>query len=78
MSIEELLSKLSIEERISLLVGAGFSKLVRGAAGETRAIERLNVPAIVMSDGPAGVRIPRLGLVRRSHSMQQHFQMRLP
>jgi beta-glucosidase len=57
MSVEELLSKLSIEEKISLLVGAGFSKLVRGAAGETRAIERLNIPAIVMSDGPTGVRI---------------------
>ena len=57
MDVKELLNKLSIEERISLLVGAGFSKIVPGAAGESRAVERLGIPSIVMSDGPAGVRI---------------------
>lgn len=58
--VEEFLKKLSIEEKISLLVGAGVSKIVPGAAGETRAVERLGIPPLVMSDGPAGVRIHSL------------------
>uniref|UniRef100_A0A7C4BDN5 Glycoside hydrolase family 3 protein n=1 Tax=Ignisphaera aggregans TaxID=334771 RepID=A0A7C4BDN5_9CREN len=64
MNVEEIVSKLSVEEKIALIVGAGFSKTVLGAAGETRAIERLGVPSIVLSDGPAGVRIypARLGV----------------
>ncbi|MEM0026689.1 MAG: beta-glucosidase [Ignisphaera sp.] len=57
MSVEEYLKKLSVEEKISLIVGAGFSRIVFGAAGETRAIDRLGIPSIVLSDGPAGVRI---------------------
>ncbi|MEM4628269.1 MAG: beta-glucosidase, partial [Ignisphaera sp.] len=57
MDIEKVIENLSIEEMIRLLVGAGFSTKVPGAAGETRAIERLNIPSIVLSDGPAGVRI---------------------
>ncbi|MEM4612962.1 MAG: glycoside hydrolase family 3 protein, partial [Ignisphaera sp.] len=57
MDIEKVIENLSIEEKIRLLVGAGFSTKVPGAAGETRAIERLNIPSIVLSDGPAGVRI---------------------
>lgn len=58
----EVLSKLTTEEKIFLLVGAGFSRQVPGAAGETRAISRLGLPAIVLSDGPAGVRIHPLRL----------------
>ena len=57
MDIEAVLKSLSIEEKISLIVGAGFSTRVPGAAGDTRAVERLNIPSIVLSDGPAGVRI---------------------
>lgn len=59
---DEVLKKLTLEEKISLIVGAGFSKLVPGAAGETRSIERLNVPPAVLADGPAGVRIHPLRL----------------
>lgn len=59
---DQLVSNMSIMEKISLIVGAGFSKIVSGAAGETRPVERLGIPAIVLSDGPAGVRIYPLRL----------------
>lgn len=61
-TVQEILGKMSIEEKISLLVGAGFSKLVHGAAGETRPVARLGVPAVVLADGPAGVRVHPLRL----------------
>ena len=57
MNVDEILKNVTIEEKLSLIVGAGFSKKVIGTAGETRAIGRLNIPSIVLSDGPAGVRI---------------------
>jgi beta-glucosidase len=44
----ELLSKLTLDEKISLLAGTGF---------DTVAITRLGIPAMHMTDGPAGVRI---------------------
>ncbi|MCI4408439.1 MAG: glycoside hydrolase family 3 C-terminal domain-containing protein [Thermofilum sp.] len=60
--IEELLSKLSIEEKVKILVGIGdttSSQIARvpGAAGQTHPIERLNIPGFVLADGPAGVRV---------------------
>ena len=62
--VEELVSKMSLEEKVKLLVGVGMPGLfgnppsrVPGAAGETHAIERLGIPSAVLADGPAGVRI---------------------
>ena len=62
--MEELVSKMSLEEKVKLLVGVGMPGLfgnppskVPGAAGETHAIERLGIPSAVLADGPAGVRI---------------------
>lgn len=46
--IEELLSKLTLEEKITMIHGAGFFR--------TGEVERLNIPAFYFSDGPMGVR----------------------
>lgn len=55
-NIEEVLNAMTIEEKVSLLVG-GPGNLVPGAAGYTREIERLGIPMTVLADGPAGLRI---------------------
>jgi len=55
-NIEEILSAMTVEEKVSLLVG-GPGNLVPGAAGYTRQIERLGIPMTVLADGPAGLRI---------------------
>jgi beta-glucosidase len=43
--IDNLLSRLTLDEKISLISGLGF---------ETAAIPRLQIPAFNMTDGPAG------------------------
>ncbi len=48
--IEELLKQMTLEEKVSLCSGADN--------WHTRAIERLGIPAIRMTDGPHGVRRP--------------------
>ena len=70
--VQTILEKLSLEEKVQLVVGAGMDMSmltgsapavgatedkVPGAAGTSNAIERLNIPKVVFSDGPAGVRI---------------------
>lgn len=65
---KQLVGKMTLEEKAQLVVGVGMhipgmtaaakSKAkVPGAAGQTFAIPRLGIPSIVLSDGPAGVRI---------------------
>lgn len=44
----ELLAKLSLQEKIGMIHGAGLF--------ETRGVERLGIPPLKMSDGPMGVR----------------------
>lgn len=69
-NVEEVLQEMTLEEKATLLVGhyfpmysadgtyiGGQSGLIPGAAGETQAIPRLGIPATVLSDGPAGMRI---------------------
>lgn len=68
-NIEEVLAAMTLEEKAKLLVGGannffsegavvgGEADLVAGAAGNTAEIARLGIPATVLTDGPAGVRI---------------------
>lgn len=48
MDVEEVLSQLTLEEKASITSGASF--------WYTKPIERLNVPSIMVSDGPHGLR----------------------
>jgi beta-glucosidase len=67
--IADLLPRLSVEEKLSLLIGdGGFDPKnpvigggrgpVPGAAGITKALDKFGISCVVMTDGPAGVRIP--------------------
>ena len=68
-NIDEVLKVMTLEEKAKLLVGGannffsadavvgGEADLVAGAAGTSPAIPRLGIPATVLTDGPAGVRI---------------------
>ena len=59
-NIDEILQAMTLKEKARLLVGRnngrGMSE-VPGAAGVTQAIPRLGIPSLVLTDGPAGVRI---------------------
>ncbi len=69
-SIDDVIGAMTLEEKAHLLIGTGMAgtsgdstvigstkKLVPGAAGTTYPIPRLGIPAIVLADGPAGLRI---------------------
>jgi len=49
--IEKLISEMTLEEKVSLVTGADW--------WHTKAIERLDIPSIRMSDGPYGLRRPK-------------------
>ena len=69
---KQIVSKMTLQQKAELVVGNGFhmpgmksqgpvightEDKVPGAAGTTHAFPALNIPSIVLSDGPAGVRI---------------------
>lgn len=69
-SVDEVVGAMTLEEKAHLVIGTGMAgtsgdstvigttkKLVPGAAGTTYPIPRLGIPAIVLADGPAGLRI---------------------
>ncbi len=72
-SAKELVSKMTLEEKVNLVVGMGMKipgftegsgtgvgqtmDKVPGAAGTTFAIPRFSLPTTVVADGPAGLRI---------------------
>jgi beta-glucosidase len=72
-TVKQVIAAMTLEEKASLLVGAGslpesstsengiignnsYGK-VEGAAGSTNTFPKYGIPATIMSDGPAGVRI---------------------
>lgn len=55
-NIDAVVKAMTLDEKASLLVGGPQSR-VPGAAGATRAIPRLGIPQVILSDGPAGLRI---------------------
>ncbi len=70
-NIDKIVAAMTLEEKAALVVGIGmdsgsegfsqvvgsFADLVPGAGGATHAIPRLGIPATVLADGPAGLRI---------------------
>lgn len=70
-TVDSLLQQMTLHEKATLLIGNGWASMfmgigmarpnkhhdVPGAAGETRAIPRLGIPSIILSDGPAGARV---------------------
>ncbi len=70
---KELVGKMTLEEKVNLVVGMGMNipgvnqgsgtgigqimDKVEGAAGTTFSIPHLNIPTTVVADGPAGLRI---------------------
>lgn len=69
-SLDEVIKAMTLEEKATLLVAPGmpgyagitpiegFTDIrVLGAAGKTTAIDRLGIPQLILSDGPAGLRI---------------------
>lgn len=79
--IEKIIENMTTEEKILLVVGVGVlgykdnpKGRVKGAAGETRAIERLNIPSMVLADGPAGLRIDP----ERENDEQRYYATAFP
>lgn len=70
-NIDEVVAAMTLEEKAHLIVGTGMAgidsgdsavvgethSIVPGAAGTTYPIQRLGIPAVVLADGPAGLRI---------------------
>ena len=67
-NIDAIIRSMTLEEKASLVVGAGKAttrdgvptgtiELVKGAAGMTKGIDRLGITTAVVADGPAGLRI---------------------
>jgi beta-glucosidase len=70
-TIDEVVSTMTLEEKVNILVGGGMSlpgmpmfgdadptdaqKRVRGAAGTIAGVSRPGIPSLVVCDGPAGI-----------------------
>lgn len=67
---DEVMGKLSLEDKAHFVIGTGMSgfsgdnavigatrNIVPGAAGTTYPLDSLGIPAVVLADGPAGLRI---------------------
>lgn len=88
--VKDVIAAMTLEEKAKLVVGNGFhmpgmpdqgptigqtQDKVPGAAGTTFAIPRLGIPSMVVSDGPAGVRIDP---VRNNDSSKKYYATAWP
>ncbi len=68
--VEDVVEAMTLEEKVHMVIGTGMAEAsgeqavigrtqnaVPGAAGTSYPIERLGIPAVVLADGPAGLRI---------------------
>ena len=70
-NIDKIIKEMTLEEKAHLVIGARYleknkdmagevgytGRIIPGAAGTTYPVPRLGIPAIVLADGPAGLRI---------------------
>lgn len=88
--IKQVIAAMTLEEKVKLVVGNGFrmpaannqgptigqtQDKVPGAAGTTYPIPRLGIPSIVVSDGPAGLRIQP---IRNQDSSKTYYATAFP
>lgn len=79
-TIKDVVKAMTLDEKIEFLHGIGMPAAsgsgpvtgsvqgkVPGAAGETQRMERLGIPAIIMADGPAGLRIDTIRSGEKRH-----------
>ncbi|HKK44527.1 MAG TPA: hypothetical protein VJ964_03340, partial [Balneolaceae bacterium] len=56
--VKDVVGAMTLKEKARVAVGVGWGPdKVPGAAGATYAVPRLGIPSMILSDGPAGVRI---------------------
>jgi beta-glucosidase len=87
--IKDLISKMTDDEKANMLIGIGmpgfdieklkfnpegFQGKVPGAAGGTYDLKRLGIPTVVVSDGPAGLRINP----KRNNDTKSYFATAFP
>lgn len=88
--VKEVIAAMTLEEKAKLVVGNGFrmpgarpqgptvgqtQDKVPGAAGTTFPVPRLGIPSIVLSDGPAGLRIEP---IRNHDSSKTYYATAFP
>ncbi len=56
-NLEQVIEAMTLQEKASLVVGGGMTGSSIGAAGIIRALPRLGIPSLELSDGPAGLRL---------------------
>jgi beta-glucosidase len=56
-NIQSIVAQMTLEEKARFVSGDGMGATPIGCAGNTHELARLGIPAIMLSDGPAGLRL---------------------